>query len=80
MKKKINYNDIINKLDEYLKNKRDLFLLIVVHPTESGYKIQESNGITPKEFYISTNKDLDKYIKDKNENSNCKIIHFNVLY
>lgn len=78
-RKKINYDEIINRLDEYLKNKTEKHLLIVVYPSENGYKIQESDGKTPKEFYIENEDDLNKYLKEHEKNKNCNILDISII-
>ena len=79
MRKRINYNDIINKLDEYLKDKNDKYLFIVVSPNENGYKVQESDGRHPKELYFNTDEELEEYLKEKKNNTKCKIINVDVI-
>ena len=79
MRKRINYNEIINKLDEYLKDKNNKYLLIVVCQNENGYKISESDGKAPKEFYINTDEELEEYLKEKKNNTKCKIINVDVI-
>ena len=78
-RKKINYDEIINKLDDYLKKKDDKYILVVIYPNGAGYKIQESNGVNPREFYINSDKELDEYLKDKRENTKCHIIKCNIV-
>lgn len=79
MRKRINYNEIINRLDEYLKAKNDKYLFIVVCLDENGYKISESDGKTPKEFYINTDEELEEYLKEKKNNTKCNVINVNVI-
>lgn len=78
-RKRINYDEIINKLDEYLKKKNDKYMLVVISQNEIGYKIQESDGETPKEFYINTDKELEDYLKEKKDNKNCKILNISII-
>lgn len=78
-RKRINYDEIINKLDEYLKKKNDKYMLVVISPNEIGYKIQESDGKTPKEFYIENEDDLNKYLQENEKNKNCNILNISVI-
>lgn len=78
-RKKINYDEIINKLDEYLKNKTEKHLFIVVYPSENGYKINESDGVKCKEFYINTDKELEDYLKENKKNKKCNVLNIEVI-
>ena len=78
-RKKVNYDDIINKLDDYLKSKNDVYGVILIFCEGERYKIQESNGVNPREFYINSDKELDEYLKDKRENPKCHIIKCNIV-
>ncbi|MCF2625008.1 hypothetical protein I6E17_02310 [Fusobacterium perfoetens] len=78
-RKRINYDEIINRLDEYLKKKNDKYMLIVIYPNGTGYKVQESDGFTPKDLYFNNENELKEYLKDKEDNKNCVVINCNII-
>lgn len=74
-RKKVNYDDIINKLDDYLKKSDEKYMIIFTALQDDGrHKVTESDGITPKEFFIDTDEELDEYLREKGKNPNCQII------
>lgn len=72
--KKMNYNDVVKKLDDYLKKADNGYMVIFITPEGDRYKVEQSNGRTTKVLYFDTEKELREYLKEKEQNPNCHVI------
>lgn len=82
MKAKINYNNIMKKLDEITNKTNNKYCVIFIGRDKENkkYYIEESNGIRIiKKFYLDSEKEVNDYTKDKEDNPNCIIIHCDII-